>query len=964
MIKKMIIKFGIIIGFLLIITCLSSNTIDAANITINNSTAGGIAQGIADAGPNGNLTLENGIYAGEGNYNITINFDITISGSDANNTVINAQNLSRIFYVNTNSTLDLYNITLTNGNALTSLNNTYGGAIYVAGYLNTQNVIFANNIATRGGATYRVFLDNTAVSTIVNDTFINNIATDSSAGGGGAIMFSGGTLNIYNSQFVNNTAANNGGAIDKTNGSQLLVVNTNFYYNVAHNNGGAIYNTNSNMTIINSTFNNNKANITSTSNGGAVYSNTATSTIILNSNFTNNTANSQGGAVYVRHSLNITGSNFISNIANQGGGIYSNPDTGDIFVNYNRFVNNNNYDYYLNNTSMSKIPNLNYNWWGDNTPLVYGFVLTNWFVMQLTANNLSSIINSSITQPGSSVNLSYQLILYNNTINTFNVVDYGNLPDFMANLTWIGSNGIISELVNAKGFYSQIINFTSGSGFSLRAIGDNEDLNLYQEIVYVNLTISKTANVNSALNGQGVSYNVTVTNNGNNMANNVLVNDILPYGLIYQGSSGAGDYDPVAGVWHIGNLANGDNVTLIITSFLNRSGNITNFATLNLDEFNLGINDTNVTINVNPVVNVTIMKVANVTTAFNGDNISYTIVVTNYGPDNATNVIINEILPNSLIYISSNGTQGVYNPVSGVWNIGNLDNGSSASLVITVRVNGTGVIINSVNVTANQTNINNETNGSNITTNITVKISSNSTVIVPNSKVGQNTTITGIATDENGNPLSGITLSVSVDGTVYNVTTNTNGVWSLNYTPLVADNLSVLVSWTSNSTHNGFSNSTVFSVVKEDKPVNSKRDVVVTIRVVKNPDGSVTIIANATYTDDGSPASGYPVNFFLDGKKVGSGITNKRGIATLTIPASKLGDGPHRITVTLEGGNTANDAKVSTKFTISSEGNGTNGTNDNPVAGKAAMRETGMPIIAIVLVLLSILGFITQKRRK
>ncbi|MCL2687185.1 MAG: hypothetical protein FWE58_01455 [Methanobrevibacter sp.] len=588
--KSIIFLSTIILGIALF-SLSSANVVDAASI--NNTTDGGIAQGVISAVADGTFILElaDGVYTGPNNTNINITNNIEILGHSQNGTIINAGSLGRVFNA-TGYNLTLWRLTIMNGNA----GGGYGGAIYSTGILTLNYVSFINNTAARGGAVWAQNPDN---STISNNfefcLFINNSATDPSTGGGGALMLTGGYFWVSYSNFTNNTANNNGGAINKNNGTILIVSNDIFENNTAIN-GGAIYNTNSNLTVEETTFINN----TATGSGGAIYSNTATATIITYSNFYNNSATLQGGAIFVRHTLNSTGSNYINNTASEGGGIYSYPDTGRVFVEYNRFVNNSNYDFYLNITSMTGTPDVNYNWWGDNTPLVYGLSLANWFVMQLSANNnINTTVNDTTTQAISSVNLSYDLVLFDNTTNTTSVVGYGVLPYFVVNLTWNGT-GTSSEIVDARGYYSKIIDFTLASGFSLEAIGDLEDLILYQEIVYRNLTIVKTANVTNVIIGQMISYTITVTNVGDDTATNVWVNETLPGGLIYQGSTGDGTYNSANGTWYIGDLANGSTATITITVLVNQTGNINNIIALNLEEFNLGNNNTNVTINVAP----------------------------------------------------------------------------------------------------------------------------------------------------------------------------------------------------------------------------------------------------------------------------------------------------------------------------------------------------------------------------
>ncbi len=79
-----------------------------------------------------------------------------------------------------------------------------------------------------------------------------------------------------------------------------------------------------------------------------------------------------------------------------------------------------------------------------------------------------------------------------------------------------------------------------------------------------------------------------------------------------------------------------------------------------------------------------VTKTVDDSTPKEGTDIIYTLSVTNNGPENATNVSITDILPAGVTYVSDDGS---YDSGTGVWTIGNLNNGSSATLNITANVN-------------------------------------------------------------------------------------------------------------------------------------------------------------------------------------------------------------------------------------------------------------------------------------
>ncbi|WP_157077541.1 DUF11 domain-containing protein, partial [Methanobrevibacter curvatus] len=228
----------------------------------------------------------------------------------------------------------------------------------------------------------------------------------------------------------------------------------------------------------------------------------------------------------------------------------------------------------------------------------------------------------------------------------------------------------------------------------------------------VNLSITKSANVSGANNGEYVLYIVSVTNFGPDATTGLFIRDVLDSKLIFIGSSASlGSYNSTSSLWNIGSLANGNTVSLNITVRLNGIGNITNVVNVSsLNENNTGDNQSNtVLVVVGSTVNLSITKRSNVSgNVLNGAFVSYVISVTNYGPNTATNLELVDVLNSSLIYINSSTTnsESNYNSPSGLWRIGSLASGVSATLTIVVRLNGTGTIFNEINVTSlNESNV-------------------------------------------------------------------------------------------------------------------------------------------------------------------------------------------------------------------------------------------------------------------
>ena len=67
-----------------------------------------------------------------------------------------------------------------------------------------------------------------------------------------------------------------------------------------------------------------------------------------------------------------------------------------------------------------------------------------------------------------------------------------------------------------------------------------------------------------------------------------------------------------------------------------------------------------------------------------GDTVTFLITVANTGPSTATNVSLTDFLPIGLTPTVNNGaaSQGLYNPATGVWIIGTLNDGDSVTLTL------------------------------------------------------------------------------------------------------------------------------------------------------------------------------------------------------------------------------------------------------------------------------------------
>jgi uncharacterized repeat protein (TIGR01451 family) len=99
-------------------------------------------------------------------------------------------------------------------------------------------------------------------------------------------------------------------------------------------------------------------------------------------------------------------------------------------------------------------------------------------------------------------------------------------------------------------------------------------------------------------------------------------------------------------------------------------------------------------------VDLGLSKIARPNQANVGDEITYTITLTNNDTNEATDVAVTEPLPPEVTFRSAEASQGSYNRRTGIWSVGNLGNANDATLQITTTGDIPGSIINTAQISA------------------------------------------------------------------------------------------------------------------------------------------------------------------------------------------------------------------------------------------------------------------------
>ncbi|KZX14216.1 DUF11 domain-containing protein [Methanobrevibacter filiformis] len=318
------------------------------------------------------------------------------------------------------------------------------------------------------------------------------------------------------------------------------------------------------------------------------------------------------------------------------------------------------------------------------------------------------------------------LTSYSKTTGTYtspyNVWDIGNLN--------VGQTATLILTVTAKttGTWTNKVN-VSGKENETNYTNNNDSVNITIKENLVDLIITKTTNTSTANIGNRIAYTITVKNNGPTNATGVKVTETLPTGVTYYSYSlSTGTYSSTTGLWTIGNLNVGQTATLILTVTAKTTGTWTNKVNVSGKENETNYTNNNATANItikNNSIDLAITKTVNASTVEIGKTVNYTITVKNNGPANATGVKVTETLPTGVTYYSYSLSTGTYSSTAGLWTIGNLNVGQTATLILTVTAKTTGTWTNKVNTSGNE----NETNYTNNNATATIVVGNNSTSV-------------------------------------------------------------------------------------------------------------------------------------------------------------------------------------------------------------------------------------------
>lgn len=220
------------------------------------------------------------------------------------------------------------------------------------------------------------------------------------------------------------------------------------------------------------------------------------------------------------------------------------------------------------------------------------------------------------------------------------------------------------------------------------------------------IAVVKSSNQATAIPGEEFTYTIEITNFGLSDSENVILTDIIPVSILNPEFSvnGGTTFNPWSGSLNLGTIEGGGVRVVLIRGIISQSatGVISNTATVSstTPDPNPSNNTSTLTVPVSTVeeeADISVVKTVSSNQVAPGSVLSYTLVVSNAGPDAAENVVVNDNISPSIIGPEFSIDGGVtFNPWIGFFDIGTVPAGASRTILIrgTVSETATGCINN------------------------------------------------------------------------------------------------------------------------------------------------------------------------------------------------------------------------------------------------------------------------------
>ena len=263
-------------------------------------------------------------------------------------------------------------------------------------------------------------------------------------------------------------------------------------------------------------------------------------------------------------------------------------------------------------------------------------------------------------------------------------------------------------------------------GRAFRPVYAADNLTLFTEQVPVaDLDLTITDAPDPVVVEEDVTYTVLLTNQGPDTATGVVLTNTLPASTSFvsaNATDGSCEHDAGIVTCGIASLPAGESVTVTIVATTDADGAIVDSATVAAAEEDPDTANNTATepTTVLPKSDLSITKSDSADPALVGEDLTYTLAITNAGPSIAQDVVALDLLPTTLTFVSASaGCSTVGRQVTCV--AGSLAAGASTSFSILVRPTLPGTLANTASVTGTSVEPNPADNSSSQTTRVETK---------------------------------------------------------------------------------------------------------------------------------------------------------------------------------------------------------------------------------------------------
>ena len=234
--------------------------------------------------------------------------------------------------------------------------------------------------------------------------------------------------------------------------------------------------------------------------------------------------------------------------------------------------------------------------------------------------------------------------------------------------------------------------------------------------------------------GTNATYTITITNNGPNAAQGVVLSDTLPAGSVFVSMTQTTGTDPftlsqsggTATETATANIASGsaDTFTLVVSAPANLANgtafNNTSSVSAQNPDPNAANNSTTVTgsvVNTSPNADLAV-SISGPASGNEGDIVTYNITVTNAGPSSASSTTLTDTLTSILNFKSATTSQGTFTVSGGVvtFSLGTIAANGTVTASVTAQAAEDGSTSNAVSVSSSSPDPNTANNNASATT--------------------------------------------------------------------------------------------------------------------------------------------------------------------------------------------------------------------------------------------------------